>query len=106
VVAFSGKKKSSKKKGSSVFSALGDGDEVRDVVETEKLSAGTSSKSEEAKDTSKNKKKKKKSGRTAEEEDDLDKILAELGEGPTVSKPAALPPQEEKLELQPNRLLW
>ncbi|KAE8037969.1 hypothetical protein FH972_010518 [Carpinus fangiana] len=104
VVAFSGKKKSSKKKGISVFSALGDGDEVRDVVETEKLSVGTSSKSEEAKDTSKNKKKKKKSGRTAEEEDDLDKILAELGEGPTVSKPAALPPQEEKLELQPESI--
>ncbi|XP_059446154.1 eukaryotic translation initiation factor 5B-like [Corylus avellana] len=103
-VAFSGKKKSSKKKGSGVFSALGDGDEVRDVVETEQLSVGTSSKSEEVKDTSKNKKKKKKSGRTAEEEDDLDKILAELGEGPTVSKPAALPPQEEKLELQPETI--
>uniref|UniRef100_A0A0E0L6J1 Eukaryotic translation initiation factor 5B n=1 Tax=Oryza punctata TaxID=4537 RepID=A0A0E0L6J1_ORYPU len=31
----------------------------------------------------KSKKKKKKSGRTAQEEEDLDKLLAELGEGPT-----------------------
>lgn len=105
-IAFSGKKKSSKKKNNSVFAAaaLGDEDEVeaRDVVEPEEPSVvGTSSnvnKSEEVKETSKNKKKKKKSGRTAEEEDDLDKILAELGEASSISKTAAPPP----LEVQPE----
>lgn len=40
-------------------------------------------------ETSKNKKKKKKGGRTAQEEDDLDRILAELGE---TSAPASAPP--------------
>ncbi|CAI0459292.1 unnamed protein product, partial [Linum tenue] len=55
---------------------------------------------EEVADTSKNKKKKKKSGRSAQEEDDLDKILAELGEGPSVPKPSALPPVEEKAQVQ------
>lgn len=48
--------------------------------------------------TSKNKKKKKEkekpwSERTAQEEDDLEKILAELGQGPA--------PQEEKVQVQP-----
>ncbi|GAY39807.1 hypothetical protein CUMW_047260 [Citrus unshiu] len=48
--------------------------------------------------TSKNKKKKKekekpRSERTAQEEDDLEKILAELGQGPA--------PQEEKVQVQP-----
>ncbi|KAG6598399.1 Serpin-ZX, partial [Cucurbita argyrosperma subsp. sororia] len=52
-------------------------------------------------ETSKNKK--KKSGRTAQEEDDLDKILAELGEWPTLSKPADPPPsQEVKVENPPD----
>ncbi|PON83057.1 Transcription factor, GTP-binding domain containing protein [Trema orientale] len=115
VVLFSGKKKSSKKKGNSVFTELnggfGDGSEVTDAVEPEQLSLGVSnvgvdesstlSKSEEVGGSSKNKKKKKKGGRTAQEEDDLDKILAELGEGPPVSKIAS-PTQEEKVLVQPE----
>ncbi|KAK4788329.1 hypothetical protein SAY86_019648 [Trapa natans] len=59
-------------------------------------------KQEDAVETSKNKKKKKKSGRTAQEEDDLDKILAELGEGPSVSKSIELPPKDEKVDLPPE----
>lgn len=109
MIAFTGKKKSSKKKGNSVSTALGEeagvGSEVTDVVEPEHPSTGTSkieaddSKVSKSKDPepSKNKKKKKKSGRTAQEEDDLDKILAELGEGSL--KPAA-PQKEEKVEVQ------
>ncbi|TYI34135.1 hypothetical protein ES332_A04G181900v1 [Gossypium tomentosum] len=119
--AFSGKKKkSSKKKSSAAFAALGDEaelqSEVSDMVETELSSLGTrnveavdsktNNKSEEAVETSKNKKrnkKKNKSGRTAQEEEDLDKILAELGEGPAVTKPiTAAPPQEEKAQVQPE----
>ncbi|KHG27827.1 Eukaryotic translation initiation factor 5B [Gossypium arboreum] len=121
MVAFSGKKKkSSKKKSSAAFAALGDEaelqSEVSDMVETELSSLGirnveavdskTNNKSEEAVETSKNKKKNKKknkSGRTAQEEEDLDKILAELGEGPAVTKPiTAVPPQEEKAQVQPE----
>lgn len=48
-------------------------------------------------DGKKSKKKKKKSGRTAQEEEDLDKLLAELGEGPSApekekEKPSQAPP--------------
>lgn len=55
-------------------------------------------KSEVVAETSKNKKKKKekeqpRSGRTAQEEDDLEKVLAQLGGGPT--------PKEEKVQVQP-----
>ncbi|KAL5560293.1 hypothetical protein UlMin_036504 [Ulmus minor] len=111
-ISFSGKKKSSKKKNNSVFSELGEeagvGSVVTDAVEPEQSSVGTSAlgavdskvhKSEEVAETSKNKKKKKKGGRTAQEEDDLDRILAELGEGISVSKPAA---QDEKAQVQPE----
>ncbi|KAM6559807.1 hypothetical protein CsatA_029046 [Cannabis sativa] len=115
VIAFSGKKKSSKKKGNSVFSQLneevGDGNEVTDAAETEPLSVGNSNngadestkvnKSQEVAGTSKNKKKKKKGGRTEQEEDDLDKILAELGEAPPIPK-AAAPTQEEKVQVEPE----
>ncbi|KNA24578.1 hypothetical protein SOVF_014450 [Spinacia oleracea] len=108
VVAFTGKKKSSKKKGSSALTALGDdittkmetkvianNAEVDDYLPQEKVSAVVP-------ETSKNKKKKKKGGRTAEEQDDLDKILAELGEGPAVSKPepTPAPSQVEKADTQ------
>eukprot|EP01018_Ginkgo_biloba_P018760 Gb_28583 [translate_table: standard] len=56
---------------------------------------------------SKKQKKKKKSGRTLQEEDDLDKILAELGEGPvplksTLSEETAKP---ETVELEPAPLI-
>ncbi|XAR67705.1 Protein-synthesizing GTPase [Bertholletia excelsa] len=116
VITFSGKKKSSKKKSNSIFDALesGAGGETADIVESEPPSMITSGKeaddsksnqqiSEETAETSKNKKKKKKSGRTAQEEDDLDKILAELGKGPSVSKPAPVPTsQEEEVQTQPE----
>ncbi|KAK6259211.1 hypothetical protein SCA6_013685 [Theobroma cacao] len=120
-IAFSGKKKkSSKKKSSSAFAILTDGtepqSEVTDVVEPEQPSLGTSNvetdvsktnKTEEVVETSKNKKKKKKnkSGRTVQEEEDLDKILAELGEGPPVSKPATPPSSEEKIQVQPETVI-
>ncbi|XP_023525749.1 eukaryotic translation initiation factor 5B-like [Cucurbita pepo subsp. pepo] len=117
VIAFSGKKKSSKKKSSSPFITLSDenlpGNDVKDVFVPEVLNSASSSfasdlskanKTEGVAETSKNKKKKKKSGRTAQEEDDLDKILAELGEGPTISKPADPPlsSQEAKVENPPD----
>ncbi|PQP97081.1 eukaryotic translation initiation factor 5B [Prunus yedoensis var. nudiflora] len=115
VIAFTGKKKSSKKKGNSVITASSEetkvGAENTDVVEPEQPSKETSkieaddakvNKSKEVPETSKSKKKKKKSGRTAQEEDDLDMILAELGEGSFASKPAAAPMQEEKVEVQPD----
>lgn len=92
---FSGKKKSSKKKGNGAFTALdtGLGDESSVVVEATQpgVSAGTKQIAEDVAETSKNKKKKKKSGRTAQEEEDLDKILAELGEAPPASKPSPTP---------------
>ncbi|KAL6962451.1 photosystem II [Sarracenia purpurea var. burkii] len=115
LIMFSGKKKSSKKKNNSVLSAHESrvGDESTDVVEPKQASVSASSKeaddfkgnkqdSESLTETSKNKKKKKKIGRTAQEEDDLDKILAELGEGPSMSKPAPAPPppQEDKVDTQ------
>ncbi|XP_021762306.1 eukaryotic translation initiation factor 5B-like [Chenopodium quinoa] len=104
IVAFTGKKKSSKKKGSNALAALGDDTstnnnaEVDDSVSQEKVSVAMP-------ETSKNKKKKKKGGRTTEEQDDLDKILAELGEGPAVSKPEpspapVQPSQAEKVDTQ------
>ncbi|XP_027366313.1 eukaryotic translation initiation factor 5B isoform X2 [Abrus precatorius] len=116
LVAFTGKKKSSKKKsGSSATKGSGEigiGSEHVDVVESEQPSVAIGStgtennnvnKSEEVAETSKNKKKnKKKSGRTAQEEEDLDKILAELGEGPPAAKPAAPPPQEDKVQPAPE----
>ncbi|BBH08867.1 eukaryotic translation initiation factor 2 family protein [Prunus dulcis] len=110
-----GKKKSSKKKGNSAITASSEetkfGAENTDVVEPEQPSKETSkieaddakvNKSKEVPETSKSKKKKKKSGRTAQEEDDLDMILAELGEGSFASKPAAAPVKEEKVEVQPD----
>lgn len=94
-VMFSGKKKSSKKKGSGASTALDAGaeDESSVVAGDDQPSVSTSSKQidEDASETSKNKKKKKKSGRTAQEEEDLDKILAELGGDPPVSKPSPTP---------------
>ncbi|XP_027148189.1 eukaryotic translation initiation factor 5B-like isoform X2 [Coffea eugenioides] len=95
VAMFSGKKKSSKKKGSGAITALdaGTGDESLVVAEADQPSVSDSSKqiAEDVAETLKNKKKKKKSGRTAQEEEDLDKILAELGEAPPVSKPSPTP---------------
>ncbi|EEF34273.1 translation initiation factor if-2, putative [Ricinus communis] len=85
-ITFTGKKKSSKKKGK-----VND-----DVAEQQTGVLEAKDKGEEVVETSKNKKKKKnKSGRTAQEEEDLDKILAELGEGLPTEKPSASTPQEE-----------
>ncbi|PON60498.1 Translation initiation factor 2, gamma subunit [Trema orientale] len=110
VVSFSGKKKrskSSKKSGNSLFRVSSafdaiedgggdnnDGEVVDNSVNESEGVAGTSQ-------NKKKKKKKKKGGRTTQE-DDLDKILAELGEGPPVSKPYAAPIQEEKVQVQPE----
>lgn len=107
-IAFSGKKKSSKKKNNNVVSETGLGTNFADELES--VSAGTvDNEGDDSKsnkqltgvvETSKNKKKKKKSGRTAQEEDYLDKILAELGEGPSASKSTT--PEEEKIHVQPE----
>ncbi|PHT52807.1 Eukaryotic translation initiation factor 5B [Capsicum baccatum] len=104
---FAGKKKSSKKKKISAVS-MTEAD-VRKEDEPEQASPGVIP--EEADDnkskqherdvpeTSKNKNKKKKGGRSAQEdEDEIDKILAELGEGAAVA-PAL---SEEKVQVQPE----
>ncbi|KAK4793218.1 hypothetical protein SAY86_023653 [Trapa natans] len=105
-ITFTGKKKKSskalKKNDTDSFSAAALADE--EIVEgLSALDAPITSyedkKWEDAVEVSKNKKKKKKSGRTAQEEDDLDKILAELGEGPSVSKSIEPPPNMEKVDL-------
>ncbi|KAF7812912.1 eukaryotic translation initiation factor 5B [Senna tora] len=104
VVAFSGKKKSSNKKKKTATAKASDDFELDsesvDVAEPEQPSVADNNKankSEEVTETSKNKKKKnKKSGRTAQEEEDLDKLLAELGEAPPV-KPASQP-QDDKVQ--------
>ncbi|XP_010263484.1 PREDICTED: eukaryotic translation initiation factor 5B-like [Nelumbo nucifera] len=119
-IAFSGKKKPSKsKKKNSLFTASSFGTGLEDEgAEPEQPSVKSSSNDvggnnaidakvsnqggEDMVETAKSKKKKKKSGRTAQEEDDLDKILAELGEGPPLSKPTAPLPQEEKVVVQPE----
>ncbi|CAA0338552.1 Translation initiation factor IF- 2 domain 3 [Arabidopsis thaliana x Arabidopsis arenosa] len=90
-VTFSGKKKSSKKKGGSVFASVGD-DSVADETKT------SDTKNVEVVETGKSKKKKKnnKSGRTVQEEEDLDKLLAALGETPAAERPASSTPVEEK----------
>lgn len=85
-IKFTGKKKSSKKKNvtfdtGSLSSNFVEPDQHTDDSKTKKQI------SEDPTDTSKNKKKKKKGGKTGQEEDNLDKILAELGEAPPESKP-------------------
>ncbi|KAK4253110.1 hypothetical protein QN277_010927 [Acacia crassicarpa] len=84
-ITFSGKKKksskSSKKAANSFSAAFAEEDVDEEVIET-----------------SKNRKKKnKKGGRTALEEEDLDKLLAELGEGPPV-KPASPSAEDDKVQ--------
>eukprot|EP00268_Persea_americana_P008563 TRINITY_DN1331_c1_g1_i1.p1 TRINITY_DN1331_c1_g1~~TRINITY_DN1331_c1_g1_i1.p1 ORF type:complete len:1407 (-),score=469.48 TRINITY_DN1331_c1_g1_i1:556-4776(-) len=125
-ITFSGKKKSSKsskKSSSSTVTSGFDsvlGEEDSGVTEQPAMGGNISSSNEvgrkndnDVKDekqgsesvaepSKKQKKGKKKSGRTAQEEDDLDKILAELGEGPLPPKPTAPPPPEEKVEVLPG----
>ncbi|KAK1303469.1 hypothetical protein QJS10_CPB11g02132 [Acorus calamus] len=107
-LVFSGKKKSSKsKKSQSVFtrvlSALSEeGNDEPDSVDPEPEPELKSKEpkedsrdaaAEEAVDASKKqKKKKKKSGKAVQEEDDLEKILAELGEGPSAQASSVPPP--------------
>ncbi|KVH98634.1 Elongation factor, GTP-binding domain-containing protein [Cynara cardunculus var. scolymus] len=90
-IKFSGKKKPSKKKNSNTVDA---------ADEHEQPSTSITSKEADVPETSKNKKKKKKGGRTAQEEDDLDKILAELGETPAPAPATVQQPQEEKVQPQ------
>ncbi|KAJ9146141.1 hypothetical protein P3X46_028445 [Hevea brasiliensis] len=109
VIAFTGKKKSSKKKGNSnsVSATLNDGEgsEIANMAEQPpsivEASAAQVHMGDVVAETSKNKKKKKnKSGRTAQEEEDLDKILAELGDGMPIEKPSAPPQQAESVLVQ------
>ncbi|KAK9135932.1 hypothetical protein Syun_015262 [Stephania yunnanensis] len=106
-ITFSGKKKPSKSKktndAASVASTSVIGMEDEDGGATAEIeqSYGDGDNAVDAK-SSKNKKKKKKNGRTAQEEDDLDKILAELGEGLSVPKPTVPPQAEEKAQQQPE----
>uniref|UniRef100_A0A7N0ZZK6 Eukaryotic translation initiation factor 5B n=1 Tax=Kalanchoe fedtschenkoi TaxID=63787 RepID=A0A7N0ZZK6_KALFE len=107
LVNFGGKKKSSKNKKTKGLIVEDDsvdyldepanndtvtGEDPKDSVSNDQL----------ANDTSKNKKKKnkKKSGRTDQEEDDLDKILAELGEAHPVSNVAPLPKEDKNVQPQ------
>ncbi|XP_022558937.2 eukaryotic translation initiation factor 5B-like [Brassica napus] len=103
-IMFTGKKKSSKKKGSSVLASLGDDDSMlgSEVAEETSKDKASDTKSAEVVEPAKSKKKKKnnKSGRTVQEEDDLDKLLAELGEGPASGKPASSQPEEDKVQAQ------
>nr|GLL18000.1 eukaryotic translation initiation factor 5B-like isoform X1 [Ipomoea trifida] len=116
-IMFSGKKKSSKKKNKTALNMLDNEarDDSLDAVDSEKPSLSNSNReAEETKNktqvrddvsgTSKAKSKKKKGGKTVQEEqDEIDKILAELGDGPanTASAPN-VPPPEEKLQVQPE----
>ncbi|XP_054787148.1 eukaryotic translation initiation factor 5B [Prosopis cineraria] len=104
IITFSGKKKSSKRNKTATTKASDDFESVNEsqvAVEPGQPSVidnNKGNKSEEVIETSKNKKKKnKKSGRTAQEEEDLDKLLAELGEGPPV-KPASPPTEDDKVQ--------
>ncbi|KAJ6852308.1 eukaryotic translation initiation factor 5B-like [Iris pallida] len=109
-MVFSGKKKSSKSKKSaastafSAFSALGDdegNDDAADEFDRSDVGNGADEAAEEMKDLdldldlafgkNQKKKKKKKGGKTPqEEEEDLDKLLAELGEALPPSQPAVM----------------
>ncbi|OAP16780.1 hypothetical protein AXX17_AT1G71230 [Arabidopsis thaliana] len=92
---------SGKKKGSIVLASLGD-DSVADETSQAKT---PDTKSVEVIETGKIKKKKKnknKVARTLEEEDDLDKLLAELGETPAAERPASSTPEVEKVQAQPG----
>lgn len=107
-ITFSGKKKSSKKKSSSALEA-GNSEESADssLATSGKVADDLTNKNPSNVDAvgiSKNKKKKKKSERTAQEEDELDKILAELGGGPSEQKaaPSTAAAPEEKLETEPE----
>ncbi|XP_026402507.1 eukaryotic translation initiation factor 5B-like [Papaver somniferum] len=115
-ITFSGKKKSSKSKknnGSLVNELSSSAGIGEDNTEMEQHSLKDDTREADVKasvklsdvppsETSKSKKKKKKSGRTAQEEDDLDKILAELGEAPAIPKPTAPLPIEENVQVQPE----
>ncbi|KAG6384626.1 hypothetical protein SASPL_155548 [Salvia splendens] len=103
---FLGKKKYSKKKNidDGTAAGIGFGDAPSDIVEHGGDSKDNKPNNEEV--ASKNKKKKKKGGKNLlEEEEDLDKILADLGAGPSLSKPlqdsAVAPLPEKKLQNQP-----
>ncbi|KAL9248186.1 hypothetical protein vseg_021538 [Gypsophila vaccaria] len=99
VIEFTGKKKSSKKKGSGA--SIKSNDVTTSAIVPEAANASTpdvegndlqpTHVTSVVAETSKNKKKKKKGARTVQEEEDLDKILAELGETFPVSNPEPSP---------------
>ncbi|KAF3789190.1 Eukaryotic translation initiation factor 5B [Nymphaea thermarum] len=112
-IIFSGKKKSKSKKGS-MFSSTGFGTipveeetsataQVPAIDNKGEVEFGSTAETQGSNDqpdsglTSKKQKKKKKSGRTAQEEEDLEKILAELGEVPPSTKPAPAATKDECL---------
>ncbi|KAF5179845.1 Translation initiation factor if-2 [Thalictrum thalictroides] len=102
---FSGKKKSSKsKKKNNQSMASDEVSNANALGESNLKDCKVNNQEVEAVETSKNKKKKKKSGRTAQEEDDLDKILAELGEAPPVAKATPPQPQLENAEVKTDSL--
>ncbi|KAK1262333.1 hypothetical protein QJS04_geneDACA001366 [Acorus gramineus] len=108
-LVFSGKKKSSKSKKNqgaftvstpSLLSVLAEDEEANEhepepepeLKQSNEVSRDVVAANDGADAMKKQKKKKKKSGRTAQEEDDLDKILAELGEGPSSRAASVAPP--------------
>ncbi|KAL9666751.1 hypothetical protein QQ045_001090 [Rhodiola kirilowii] len=103
LINFGGKKKSSKKKKTKGLLVEDDSTDFLDQHGTNDEGMGEDPKDSVSNDqitsdSSKGKKKKnkKKNARTAQEEDDLEKILAELGEATPVTNAAPLPPLKEE----------
>ncbi|VFQ94279.1 unnamed protein product [Cuscuta campestris] len=111
VIMFSGKKKSSKKKNDSAINTLqGESiDKAPHAISFGKQSLAGShrgiegTKSKQVQGISKTNSKKHKGGNTAQENDDeIERVLAELGEGSPIPSLRALPPSKEKLPMQPE----
>ncbi|VFQ60322.1 unnamed protein product [Cuscuta campestris] len=111
VIMFSGKKKSSKKKNDSAINTLqGESiDKAPHAISFGKQSLAGShreiegTKSKQVQGISKTNSKKHKGGNTAQENDDeIERILAELGEGSPIPSLSPLPPSKEKLPIQPE----
>ncbi|VFQ87332.1 unnamed protein product [Cuscuta campestris] len=107
-IVFCGKKKSSKKKNQSAFNILQEesvSDGKQSLIESDKEIEGTKSKQVHGDPlgiSKANSKKKKKGGNTAQEDDEIDKILAELGDAAPIPSKPALPPPGELLQVEPE----